>query len=149
MKNRTYKYFSGKPLYGFGFGLSYTKFAYSGLKLPTSVKAGAPAAIEVDVNNSGAIAGDEVVELYLSQPKGFETPIRELAAFKRIHLDPNESTHVSLTINPRSLGQVDAKGNRVIVPGEYTVSVGSTQPGETEAVQTGKFLIKGQATLPK
>jgi beta-glucosidase len=149
MKNRTYKYFSGKPLYGFGFGLSYTKFAYSGLKLPTSVKAGDPASVEVDVKNAGAVAGDEVVEVYLSQPKGFETPIRELAAFKRIHLDPNESTHVSLTINPRSLGQVDAKGNRVIVPGEYTVSVGSTQPGETEVVQTGKFVLKGQAALPK
>jgi beta-glucosidase len=90
-----------------------------------------------------------VVEVYLSQPKGFETPIRELASFKRIHLNPNESTHVSLTINPRSLGQVDAKGNRVIVPGEYTVSVGSTQPGESQGVQTGKFVIKGQATLPK
>jgi beta-glucosidase len=149
MKNRTYKYFSGKPLYGFGFGLSYTNFAYSGLKLPTSVKAGDPASVEVDVKNAGAVAGDEVVELYLAQPKGFETPIRELAAFKRIHLNPGESTHVSLTVSARSLGQVDAKGNRVIVPGEYTVSVGSTQPGETEAVQTGKFTVKGQATLPK
>jgi beta-glucosidase len=149
MKNRTYKYFSGKPLYGFGFGLSYTKFDYSGLKLPANLKAGDPASVEVDVKNAGSVAGDEVVEVYLSQPKGFETPIRELASFKRIHLNPNESTHVSLTINPRSLGQVDAKGNRVIVPGEYTVSVGSTQPGESQGVQTGKFVIKGQATLPK
>jgi beta-glucosidase len=149
MKNRTYRYFSGKPLYGFGFGLSYTKFAYSGLKLPASVKAGDPASVEVDVKNAGALAGDEVVELYLTQPKGFETPIRELAAFRRIHLNPDESTHVNLTISPRSLGQVDAKGNRVIIPGEYTVSVGSTQPGETETVQTGKFVIEGQATLPK
>ena len=149
MKNRTYKYFSGKPLYGFGFGLSYTKYAYSGLKLPASVKAGDPASVEVDVKNVGAVAGDEVVELYLTQPKQFETPIRELAAFSRIHLNPGESKHVSLTITPRSLGQVDAKGNRVIVAGEYTVSVGSTQPGETDAVQTGKFVVKGQTTLPK
>ena len=101
------------------------------------------------MKNAGSVAGDEVVELYITQPKGFETPIRELAAFKRIHLNPNDSTHVSLSISPRSLGQVDAKGNRVIVPGEYTASVGSTQPGETEAVQTGKFVVKGQATLPK
>ena len=149
MQNRTYRYFSGKPLYGFGFGLSYTKFAYTGLALPKSLKAGDPAAVEVDVKNTGAVAGDEVVELYLTQPKAFETPLRELASFKRIHLNPNEATHVSLSINPRLLGQVNEKGDRVIVPGEYTVSIGSTQPGETEAVQTGKFVITGKTTLPK
>jgi beta-glucosidase len=149
MQNRTYRYFSGKPLYGFGFGLSYTKFAYTGLALPKSLKAGDPAAVEVDVKNTGAVAGDEVVELYLTQPKAFETPLRELASFKRIHLNPNEATHVSLSINPRLLGQVNEKGDRVIVPGEYTVSIGSTQPGETEAVQTGKFVIMGKTTLPK
>lgn len=149
MKNRTYRYMSDKPLYGFGFGLSYTKFAYSGLKVPNSLNAGQPVAIESDVKNTGGVAGDEVVELYLTQPKIFETPVRVLAGFKRIRLAPNESTHVRLVVDPRSLGQVDANGNRVIVPGEYTVSVGSTQPGESEAVQTGKFVVKGQTTLPK
>src|SRR5438552_14789731 len=124
MKNRTYRYLSEKPLYGFGFGLSYTKFAYSGLKVPGSVKAGEPAVVETDVKNTGGVAGDEVVELYLTQPKAFETPLRVLAGFKRVQVAADESVHVSLTIDPRSLGQVDAKGNRVIVPGEYTVSVG-------------------------
>ena len=108
-----------------------------------------PAAIETDVKNIGAVAGEEVVELYLTQPKGFETPVRVLAGFKRIRLAPSESTHVRLIVDPRSLGQVDANGNRVIVPGEYTVSVGSTQPGESEAIQTGKFVVKGKTTLPK
>jgi len=72
-----------------------------------------------------------------------------LTGFKRVRVRPDESAHVSLTIDPRSLGQVDAKGNRVIVPGEYTVSVGGAQPGETDSVQTGKFVIKGRATLAK
>jgi beta-glucosidase len=149
MKNRTYRYLSEKPLYGFGFGLSYTKFAYSGLKIPKSVKAGAAVTVEADVKNAGGIVGDEVVELYLTQPKVSETPLRVLAGFKRVHLNANESTHVNLTIDPRSVAQVDEKGNRVIVPGEYTVSVGGSQPGETESVQTGKLTVTGQVTLPK
>ena len=149
MKNRTYRYMSDRPLYSFGFGLSYTKFAYSALKVPNTVKAGQPVAVEADVRNTGGVAGDEVVEVYLTQPKAFETPVRVLAGFKRIHLNSDESRHVSFNIDPRSLGQVDTKGNRVIVPGEYTVSLGSTQPSEGDAVQTGKFVIKGQATLPK
>ena len=72
-----------------------------------------------------------------------------LAGFKRVHVAADESVHVSLTIDPRSLGQVDAKGNRVIVPGEYTVSVGGAEPGETDSVQTGRFVIKGRTTLAK
>jgi len=149
MKKRTYRYMADKPLYGFGFGLSYTKFAYSEQKVPNSLRVGQPVAVEADVKNVGSVAGDEVVEVYLTQPSAFETPVRVLAGFRRIHLAPNESSKVTLVVDPRSLGQVDAKGNRVIVPGEYTVSVGSTQPGEGEPVQTGKFVIQGQATLPK
>ncbi|HTT20145.1 MAG TPA: glycoside hydrolase family 3 C-terminal domain-containing protein [Candidatus Sulfotelmatobacter sp.] len=149
MRGRTYRYLSEKPLYGFGYGLSYTSFEYSSLKLPESVKAGNPVTVDGDVKNSGAMAGDEVVELYLTQPKAFETPLRALAGFKRIHLGPGESAHVSLTIDPRSLGQVDAKGNRVIVPGEYAVSLAGAQPQEAASVQTGKFSVSGKAELPK
>jgi beta-glucosidase len=150
MQGRTYRYFAGKPLYGFGFGLSYTSFAYSNLKIvPSEVKAGEPVTIEGDVKNTGGVEGDEVVELYLTQPKVFETPLRELAGFKRVHLAPGESAHISLTIDPRSLGQVDAKGNRVVLPGDYTVSLGGAQPQDSASVQTGKFTIKGKADLPK
>ena len=105
--------------------------------------------VEGDVKNTGAMAGDEVVELYLTQPKAFETPLRALAGFKRIHLGAGESAHVSLTIDPRSLGQVDAKGNRVIVSGEYTVALAGVQPQDAASVQTGKFKITGKVELPK
>jgi beta-glucosidase len=149
MQGRTYRYVGAKPLYGFGFGLSYTNFAYSGLKVPATVKAGDQVTVEGDIKNTGAIAGDEVVELYLTQPKAYETPLRELAGFKRIHLGAGESAHVSLTIDARSLGQVDAKGNRVILPGEYAISLGGAQPQDSASVQTGKFNVSGKKELPK
>jgi beta-glucosidase len=150
MKERTYRYFSDKPLYGFGFGLSYTNFTYSGIKLPSSsIKAGDPITVEADVKNTGSAAGDEVVELYLTQPKSFETPIRVLAGFTRVHLAPGKSTHLGLTIDPRSIAQVDSNGARVILPGDYTVSVGGTQPGGPTPVQTANFTITGKAELAK
>ena len=150
MRGRSYRYFAGKPLYGFGFGLSYTTFEYSGLKIsPARMKAGDSVTVEGDVKNTGAVAGDEVVELYLQQPKRYETPLRVLAGFKRVHLDAGESMHVSLTIDPRSLGQVDEKGNRVIDPGGYTVSMAGAQPQDAASVQTGRFIVSGKAELPK
>ena len=92
MKGRTYRYFSGKPLYSFGFGLSFTTFAYSNIKLPSpTIKAGDPVTIEGEVKNTGSADGDEVVELYLSQPKATDTPIRVLAGFTRVHLGPGQS----------------------------------------------------------
>jgi beta-glucosidase len=95
------------------------------------------------------VAGDEVVELYLTQPKAFETPLRVLAGFQRVHLASGASAHVRFTIDPRSLGQVDRAGKRVIVPGEYAVSVGGGQPQDASPVQTAKFNISGTAELPK
>ena len=149
MKGRTYRYFDGKPLYGFGYGLSYTTFTYSNLKVPPAIAAGKPLVVTGVVKNTGTTAGDEVVELYLTQPKSAETPLRILAGFKRIHLEPGQSANVSLTVDPRSLGQVDAKGNRVVVPGEYVVSLGGSQPEEPSSVQTSKFKVTGKAVLPK
>ena len=149
MKNRTYRYFSGEPLYPFGYGLSYTTFSYGGLELPSShVKAGDPVTVEADVTNEGKLTGDEVVQLYLTQPKAFETPIRVLAGFERVHLAGHESEHVRLTIDPRSLGQVDAQGNRKVLPGAYTLYAGGGQPGTTATVKAG-FMVTGTATLPK
>ncbi len=148
MKGRTYRYFDGTPLYPFGFGMSYTKFDYTDLKGPTILAAGDPAKIEITVTNSGPVAGDDVVELYLRQPPAFETPIRTLAGFQRVHLDPGESAQIRFSINPRTLGQVDEQGNRVILPGPYRISVGGGQPGSS-SIEEGTFTIAGQKELPK
>jgi beta-glucosidase len=151
MANRTYRYFRGTPWRGFGFGLSYSTFAYSGLKLPAQpVAAGDSAVIEVDVQNVSGRAGDEVVEVYLTQPKQPLTPVRTLAAFARVHLEPGQTAHVALPVSARTMGQVDEKGARVVVPGEYRVFVGGTQPGESEGGVSGAFTVSGPVkTLPR
>jgi beta-glucosidase len=146
MQGRTYRYFTGKPLYEFGFGLSYTTFAYDHLRAPSAwVEAGEPVVIEADVRNTGAVAGDEVAELYLKQPTGFETPLHELAGFHRVHLAPGESAHLQFSLDPRSLGQVDAQGNRIIQPGVYRFTLGGSQAGAL----SGSFTLAGSVTLPK
>jgi beta-glucosidase len=150
MSNRTYRYFKGKPLYGFGYGLSYSRFGYSNLKLPSQpVQAGDPVTVEVDVKNTGQRAGDEVVELYLIQPQSALTPLRTLGGFKRVHIEPGQTAHIELQLTPRTLGQVNVKGERVIVPGTYEVAVGAAQPGETSAGVTGAFNVAGSMTLPR
>jgi beta-glucosidase len=90
-----------------------------------------------------------VVELYLTQPKGYETPRYALAGFTRVHVAAHATAHVSITVDPRTLGQVDAKGNRVIVPGEYWVSVGGAQPDDSTQVQTASFRVTGTKQLDR
>jgi len=149
MQSRTYRYFMDKPLFRFGDGLSYTTFAYSGLKLPANIEAGKTVTVEAEVRNTGRMAGDEVAELYLTQPRGDETPIRVLAGFTRVHLAPGQSTHLGFQIDPRVLAQVNAKGERIVVPGSYTVSLGGAQPGDGMQTETGQFSVTGSTTLSK
>ena len=149
MANRTYRYFNGKPLYGFGYGLSYSQFEYSNPRLPSQVKAGDPVTVEVDVKNTSGRAGDEVVEVYLTQPKAALTPLRTLAGFTRVRIGPGQTTHVTIQVAPRTLSQVNEKGEFVILPGTYSVAIGGTQPGEVPGGVTASFGVEGSATLPR
>ena len=98
MKNRTYRYFEGKPLYPFGYGLSYSKFEYSNLKVSANeLKAGDPLSVDVDVKNANGPTGDEVVQLYLGFPKTPGAPLRALRAFTRVHVDAGKTQHVHFT----------------------------------------------------
>ena len=146
---RTYRYFTGKPLWSFGYGLSYTKFKYGPVKLSSeALKAGDPITAKVTVTNSGTLAGDEVIEAYLKTPQT-DGPIHSLVAFERITLQPGTSREVTLKIDPRSLSSVDESGTRSILPGKYTLSVGGAQPQETESKSEAEFTVTGTTTLPK
>jgi beta-glucosidase len=149
MHNRTYRYFNGPVLYPFGYGLSYTKFAYRDIRLSSaSIAAGTPDSITATVRNTGMVAGDEVAELYIEAPgdAGMEHPA--LAGFVRVHLAAGESKQVVLQIDPRSLSRVDERGERHIAAGEYTLSIGGGQPGAVGALQA-KLRVAGSATLPR
>ena len=149
MKNRTYRYFAGKPLWGFGYGLSYTSFKYGPLKLSSeALKTGTPLVATVTVTNTGKIAGDEVVEAYLKTPQS-GGPIHALVAFNRVTLAPGASKAVALKIDPRALSSVDDTGNRSILAGRYTLSVGGAQPQETRAKSEASFTITDSEALAK
>ena len=151
MKGRTYRYFKGEPLYPFGYGLSYTKFKYSGLKLSaSSLEAGKPLTADVTITNTGNLAGDEVAELYLVPPQQEGYPLRNLAGFQRVHLAPKASTVVHFNLSPRDLSEVDKTGKRAVQAGAYQVYVGGSQPGTKDANGiTQDLTITGSSPLPE
>jgi beta-glucosidase len=148
-KNRTYRYFTGSALWGFGYGLSYSTFAYGPVSLSTStLSAGQPLTATVKVTNSSSRPGDEVAEAYLKTPQP-DGPLRSLVGFQRVHLEPGESRDVALTLAPRSLSSVDDQGQRSILAGTYQLSIGSAQPTETASKSETRFNVTGTMPLPK
>ena len=144
MEGRTYRYFRQKPLYGFGYGLSYSKFAYKNLSLSAAkLNAGAPLHVTVDVENTSAVAGDEVAELYITPPAGPGNPNRWLAGFKRVHLDAHQVEHVAFDVDARGMSMVDAQGQRAVTAGDYSIFVGGAQPGDMTAGVEQKLTIVG------
>jgi len=114
MKGRTYRYFTGEPLYSFGFGLSYSTFQYSVL---TAKRTDKGAVIRATVRNTSSVDGDEVVQLYIGGGPGAEAPIRNLRGFQRIRLRAGESRLVTFTVSPGDLPKAKVE-----------VSVGGGQP---------------------
>ncbi len=150
MKGRTYRYFEGTPLYPFGYGLSYTTFAYSELTLPTrAVAAGSPVPVDVTVTNTGKLAGDEIAQLYLEFPNVPGAPLRALRAFQRVHLEAGASQKLHFDLQPRDLSMVTEDGVPIIAQGEYEVSVGDGQPDTGAPVVTGDLNIEGKLVLPE
>jgi beta-glucosidase len=150
MKGRTYRYFEGKPLYPFGFGLSYTTFSYRGLRLPKkAIGAGEPLTAEVTVTNTGKREGEDVAQLYLSFPNVPGAPLRALRGFQRIHLQPGESKRLRFELKDRDLSMVTEAGEPIIPEGKYSLSIGGGQPGTVVPIVAGTFQVKGSKTLPE
>jgi beta-glucosidase len=151
MSNRTYRYFHGTPLWGFGYGLSYSNFKWTNLKLSTStLEAGSPLIVEADVENLSARAGDAVSELYLTPPSSPNSPQLALAGFERTTLAPHAKQHIRFTLNPRVLSTVDAKGARAVRAGTYTLNLAGSQPAESNgAAVTTTFTIRNNKELPR
>lgn len=132
MTNRTYRYFTGEPLYPFGYGLSYTDFAYRNLRLSRETLAdGQALAVTVDVQNVGQRAGDEVAQLYLRHLNAsIPAPRHSLQGFQRLALQPGETRRVTFTLESRQFSLVSAAGERVLEPGEVQIFVGGGQPSD-------------------
>jgi beta-glucosidase len=158
MEGRTYRYFKGEPLFPFGHGLSYTTFSYANLAVKKSILAGASLNLSVDVTNNGRVAGDEVVQLYITDNSStVPIPIRSLVGVTRVFLKPGEKRRVSFTLTPRQMSVVLDDGRRVVEPGDFSISVGGKQPGfkgradaQSTSVVTGKFSVSGsQFVVPE
>ena len=140
--SRVYKYVddNGKPLFPFGFGLSYTTFRYDHLAVqPPLPGSGGDVKVTVDVTNSGAREGDEVAQLYLHEDVGsVETPSRALKGFSRIHLKPGETRTVTFLVPQEQIAVWNAEKTWAVEAGGYTVWVG----GSSQASLSAKFELK-------
>jgi beta-glucosidase len=133
LTSQTYRFFKGEPLYPFGFGLSYATFQYDNLNIPADVKAGESIKVSVNVKNTGKFDGDEVVQLYATKP-GSNKVVRELKAFKRVHLKQGEQTLVEFVLAADTFkdGQ-----------GKIDIAVGGGQPDQ----RSGHRVLKSTITI--
>ena len=138
--NRTYRYFKGEPLYPFGYGLSYTNFEYKNFVLsPKKIKTNDPIIVQVDVKNTGNLAGDEVVQLYVTDVEcRVPTPIRSLKGFQRIHLKPGEQKTLTFKLTPADLSFYDEEQGWLVEPGEFEIMVG----GSSKSGIWGRLIVE-------
>lgn len=130
MQGRTYRYMKAEPLYPFGFGLSYAHFAFSDIKTSaTAISKKQDFNVSATVSNKGKYAGEEVIQLYISDHSGRKNvPLYALKGFKRIQLQPGESKKINFTITPQMMSVVDENGNRIIDEGKHTIYIGGAVP---------------------
>jgi beta-glucosidase len=148
MNNRTYRYFTGEPLWKFGYGLSYTTFTYDQLSIPEKYKTNKSLTLSARVTNVGKRDGEEVVQVYVKHLNTTNrTPIRALKGFKRIYLKSGESKSITFTLRPQDLAVIGQDGNMKFDSGKISISVGGSQPDLTTA--SNKNTIEGMVELIK
>jgi beta-glucosidase len=148
MKGRTYRYFDGHPVYGFGYGLSYTSFAYGPVTItPREGNSGKGIVVETEVTNTGKRAGAEVAEVYLQFPDAPGTPRIALRGFERMSLAPGEMRKLRIKLSPRELSSVSLDGTIAVRAGRYQAFVGGGQPSSGLPGNSGAFTIKTAVKL--
>lgn len=130
MAGRTYRFFEKPLLWPFGYGLSYTSFQYSNLRMPADrIAPGQKLRVAVDVTNTGDVAGQEVVQVYVKDvDASVPVPQRQLAAFKRVKIRPGQTRTVKMTVRPEQMRCFADDGKAMIQPGTFEISVGGGQP---------------------
>jgi len=150
MKGRTYRYFDGTPVYPFGYGLSYARFGYAGLRVqPVGGRPEHGLRVEVVVRNTSPRTGDEVVQLYITPPALDGMPRHALRGARHVTLKAGEARTVTFQLLPRDLSFVDAAGARRLIPGRYGLSVGSGQPGGDATTLTATYGVRADVHLPE
>ena len=147
--DRSYAFGDKKPLYPFGYGLSYTSFKFDNLKVaPASIVTGGTAKVTVDVSNTGSREGDEVPQLYVHQRVASVTrPLMELQAFQRITLKPGEKRTVEFTVTPAMLSMLDVDMHKVVEPGIFDIMVGPSSD-RTTSVKLAVTGVHGETGMP-
>jgi beta-glucosidase len=148
MKERTYRYFSGSPLYPFGHGLSYTRFRYGEVSVsPVDADASNGLRVRTTVTNVGPRDGDEVAQLYLHFPDAPGMPRLALRGFQRVSVPKGETRSLEFVLSPRDLGSVSPDGRHAVAAGQYRLSVGGGQPGHADTVEAA-FRVERAMALP-
>lgn len=141
MAGHTYRFFKGKPLFPFGYGLSYTTFKYGKMKLDSSVKVGETAKITVPVTNTGSRDGEEVVQVYLKKNGETDGPIKTLRAFKRVRIPAGKTVKVELELTPKQLEWWDNTTNTMrTMQNTFDVLVGGSSQEKDLQKKTLKLL---------
>ncbi len=141
---RTYQYYTGTPIYPFGYGTSYTKFEYSNIAIDkTNADANDTVTITADVKNTGSVSGTEVAQLYITVPgaDGKNLPLKQLKGFERVELAPGETKTVSFSLDISDVYFFDeAAQKNYVVSGEYTAKIGSNSDDISQSI---KFNVSG------
>jgi beta-glucosidase len=149
MVGRTYRYMEIEPLFPFGFGLSYTKFVYSDLKLSAQkIKNGESVTAVFKVTNTGKTAGDEVSQLYIKDlQSSFRVPIQSLKGIRKIHLAPGASQEITFVVTPEMMSSVDESGKSILERGEILLTIGGSSPGNRSIELGAPDFLKGTFTI--
>ncbi|MDQ5822691.1 MAG: glycoside hydrolase family 3 C-terminal domain-containing protein [Chloroflexota bacterium] len=148
MQGRTYRYATKEPLYPFGFGLSYTQFAYSDLRMEREqVAAGGDLSFSVTLTNTGTVDGEEVVQVYVSALDRPGAPTSSLVAFQRVALRAGERKTLALQVPSERLTLVDEEGVARVVPGRMRVTVGGCSPGTRGVVLGAPEPVSGEFSV--